>query len=234
MLLSIIIPMYNERPTIESALQRVFEAPLPQGVTREVIVVDDGSTDGGFPRETEAKYAGLKVLRHQRNRGKGAAIRTALSAVAGEVVLIQDADLEYDPAEYPKLLAPIVAGKADVVYGSRFFTDGQRRIHLYKHYLGNRFLTVMSNLLSNLNMTDMETGYKVFRTEAIRKLTLREDRFGFEPEVTQKIARQRVRIYEVGISYHGRDFEEGKKIRPLKDGMRALWCILKYGLLRVV
>ncbi len=229
-LLSILIPLYNESATIGDVLERVFNAPLPAGVRREVIVIDDGSTDGGIPDIEKEKHPDLVLRGHGKNRGKGASIRTGLVAAQGDIVLIQDADLEYDPGEYTILIQPILQGKADVVYGSRLVTGSCRRVHLYRHFLANRFLTMVSNWFSNYNLSDMETCYKVFRTDMLTRITLKENRFGFEPEVTQKIARQHARVYEVGISYHGRDFNEGKKIRPYKDGLRALYCIVKYGL----
>jgi glycosyltransferase involved in cell wall biosynthesis len=170
-----------------------------------------------------------RVLYHERNRGKGAAIRSGLEHVTGDIVIIQDADLEYDPHEYPKLIGPIVEGKADVVYGSRFTGEGPHRVHLFWHYVGNRILTLLSNVFTNLNLTDMETCYKVFRAEVIRSIRIRQNRFGIEPELTAKIARLRCRVYEVGISYYGRSYEEGKKI-GWKDGVKAIYCIVRYGL----
>lgn len=230
MKLTVIIPLYNESKTVLELLRRVKAAQLPENLEREIIIVDDGSTDGGITEEQKKRYPDVLYLSHKKNRGKGAAIRTALEKVTGDIVLIQDADLEYDPDEYGKLLKPILMGNADVVYGSRFVTSEYRRIHLFRHYLGNKFLTFVSNLFSNYNLSDMETCYKVFRTETIKKIRLRENRFGFEAEVTQKLARLKARMYEVGISYHGRDFDEGKKIRPIKDGLNALFCIIRYGL----
>ena len=170
------------------------------------------------------------MILQPENKGKGAALRRGFSAVSGDIVVIQDADLEYDPAEYPYLIEPILAKKADVVYGSRFITGDSRRIHLFRHYLGNKFLTFLSNIFSNYNLSDIETCYKVFKTDIIKKIKLRENRFGFEAEITQKLARLKARMYEVGISYHGRDFDEGKKIKPIKDGLWTLVCIVRYGL----
>jgi len=230
MKLSIIIPLFNEKETVIELINRVKSAPLPEGMQREIIIVDDGSTDGGVSEKEKETFPDIIFLKHERNRGKGAAIRTALQKVSGDIAIIQDADLEYDPNEYSSLLKPIVSGNADVVYGSRFITGSTRRIHLFRHYIGNRFLTFLSNLFSNYNLSDMETCYKVFKTNIIKKIKLRENRFGFEPEVTQKLARLKARMYEVGISYHGRDFEEGKKIKPFKDGLWALICIIRYGL----
>lgn len=228
MMLSVIIPVYNEQETVAALLQRVESVPLD----KEIIVIDDGSTDssGEILRQFSSK-PGVTVLRHECNRGKGAAVRTGLQYVTGDIVIIQDSDLEYDPQQYPKLIQPILEGKADVVYGSRFVTGEYRRVLYFWHMLGNTFLTFISNMLTNLNLTDMETCYKVFRREVLMKVKIEEDRFGFEPEITAKIARMNVRIYEVGISYSGRTYTEGKKI-GWKDGFSALWCILKYNVLK--
>jgi glycosyltransferase involved in cell wall biosynthesis len=229
MVLSVIIPVFNEAATIEEIVRRVGAVPL----AKEIIVVDDHSQDG--TREKLATLSGrcdnLKVVRHERNRGKGCAIRTGLGHVTGDMVIIQDADLEYNPAEYPRLVKPIVEGRADVVYGSRFIGGEEHRVLYYWHYVGNRFLTRLSNMLTNLNLTDMETCYKVFRADLIKGIRLEQDRFGFEPEITAKVARTGCRIYEVGISYSGRTYAEGKKI-GWKDGVQAIWCIVKYRLKR--
>ncbi len=226
--LSIVMPVYNEKETLLEILSAVEGAPAA-GLRKEIVLVDDFSADGTrtlLEKSVEGRE-GVRVLYHDRNRGKGAALRTGIARTTGDVVLIQDADLEYDPQEYPKLLAPILAGKADVVYGSRFAGGGAKRVLFFWHYVGNRFLTLFSNMFTNLNLSDMETCYKVFRGEVIRAIRIEEDRFGFEPEVTSKVARLRCRVYEVGIGYHGRTYEEGKKI-TWKDGLRAVWCILKY------
>ncbi|MBW2466554.1 MAG: glycosyltransferase family 2 protein [Deltaproteobacteria bacterium] len=223
--LSIVIPVYNERETIHDIIAAV-EATSHR---KEIIVVDDGSTDGTRDILKSMKQENLKVIMHDRNQGKGAALQTGFSHAAGDIIIIQDADLEYDPAEYPVLLKPILAGKADVVYGSRFAGHGAHRVLYFWHYAGNRFLTLLSNIFTNLNLTDMETCYKVFTKEALAGVQIREKRFGFEPEITAKMARKKLRIYEVPISYYGRTYEEGKKIN-WKDGVRALWCILKYNL----
>jgi glycosyltransferase involved in cell wall biosynthesis len=231
-LLSIVVPVYNEEPTIRELIEAVLAAPLPDGVDREVIVVDDCSTDGTL--QALAPFADnprVRVFKQPVNQGKGAALRAGFGEVRGEFTVVQDADLEYDPGEYPKLLAPVLAGKADVVYGSRFMGGQAHRVLFFWHYLGNRFLTLLSNAVTNLNLTDMETCYKLFRTDVLRRIELRENRFGFEPEVTAKVSRLNVRIYEVGISYWGRTYEEGKKIN-WRDGVEALLCIVKYGLLR--
>ncbi len=228
MKLSVVIPVYNERATILEIVNRVRALPLEL----EIIVVDDASTDGTrdiLKREIEPLVA--RVLYQDRNRGKGAAIRTGIAHATGDVTVIQDADLEYDPQDLLVLLRPIETDKADVVYGSRFASGKERRVLFFWHSLGNRFLTVLSNCFTNLNLTDMETCYKMFRTPLIQSIRLEQDRFGFEPEVTAKISRTRCRVYEVGISYSGRDYAEGKKI-GWKDGVQAIWCILKYGLLR--
>jgi len=229
MMLSIVIPCFNEKDLLPQVIPLVKSSPLAE---KEIILVDDGSTDGTaelirahFEKEVD------KVIYHPVNKGKGAAIRSGLSAVSGEIVLIQDADLEYDPAEYPKLIAPILEGKADVVFGSRFMGEGPHRVHMFWHYVGNRLLTLLSNMFSNLNLTDMETCYKVFRTEIIQSLQIEENGFGIEPEITVKIGKKRCRVYEVGISYYGRSYGEGKKI-SWKDGFKAVFVILKYGLLR--
>jgi glycosyltransferase involved in cell wall biosynthesis len=228
MMISVVIPVYNEKGTILELLRRVEAVEVP-GLSREIVLVDDFSTDGTrelLRKEVEAR-PGVRVLYHDRNRGKGAALRTGIATTAGDIVLIQDADLEYDPREYPKLLAPILDGRADVVYGSRFSGSEAKRVLFFWHSVGNRFLTTFSNMFTNLNLTDMETCYKVFRGDILRGIRIEEDRFGFEPEVTAKIARLRCRIYEVGIGYSGRTYAEGKKIN-WKDGVHALWCILKY------
>jgi glycosyltransferase involved in cell wall biosynthesis len=227
--LSVVIPCYNEAGTIAELLAAVQASPWRD---KEVIIVDDCSTDGSRA-VLQALPPGLfdKLVLHEKNAGKGAALRSGIAAATGDVVLIQDADLEYDPQEYPNLLAPIVAGEADVVYGSRFIGPGPHRVLYFWHRVGNGFLTLFSNMCTNLNLTDMETCYKVFRRELIQSLTIEENRFGFEPEITAKIAKRRCRIYEVGISYRGRTYEEGKKI-GWKDGVRAIYCILKYNLFR--
>jgi len=228
-LLSIVIPVYNEKDTIQRIVHAVESVPL-DNLEKEIIIVDDCSDDGTaelLKNISETKR--FRVMYHPVNRGKGAALRTGFSAATGNIILVQDADLEYDPREYPKLLKPILDGKADVVYGSRFVGSEEKRVLFFWHYIGNKFLTLLSNMLTNLNLTDMETCYKVFRREILEKIRIEEDRFGFEPEVTAKIARQKCRIYEVGISYSGRTYEEGKKIH-WKDGISALRCILKYNL----
>jgi glycosyltransferase involved in cell wall biosynthesis len=229
MKLSIVIPVYNEEATIGTVVERVLAAPIGD-IEKELVIVDDCSRDG-----TRAKLDALrsnpaiKVLLQSHNQGKGAALRAGFKAATGDMVIIQDADLEYDPSEYPKLIGPIVDGRADVVFGSRFIGGETHRVLYFWHSVGNRFLTLLSNALTNLNLTDMEVCYKVFRREVLEKITIEEDRFGFEPEITAKVARLRCRVYEVGISYSGRTYEEGKKI-GWKDGVRALWCILKYNL----
>ncbi|MGH7120956.1 MAG: glycosyltransferase family 2 protein [Acetobacteraceae bacterium] len=229
MLLSVVIPCYNERGTIGAVLAAVRAAPPAD---KEIIVVDDCSRDGTreFLQAEGGKLAD-QVLFHEVNRGKGAALRTGLRAAEGEIVLIQDADLEYDPADYPALMQPILDDKADVVFGSRFQGGRPHRVLYFWHRVGNGLLTVASNVFTNLNLTDMETCYKVFRRQIIRAITIEEDRFGFEPEITAKVAASGCRVFEVGISYNGRTYEQGKKI-GWKDGVRALWCIVKYNLFR--
>jgi glycosyltransferase involved in cell wall biosynthesis len=227
MLLSVVIPCFNEIHTIRQLLDRVRGARLPDGMERELIVVDDCSTDGTSDLLRAEKSPNVKVHFHKKNRGKGAALRTGFLHASGDIVVVQDADLEYNPDEYAKLLKPILDGRADVVFGSRFCTTDERRVLYYFHFLGNRFLTFASNIFTNLNLTDMETCYKMFRREILDKITIRESRFGFEPEITAKVAKLKCRIYEVGISYSGRTYEDGKKI-GIRDGFRAVWCIVKY------
>lgn len=228
MKLSVVIPVFNEISTIRELLEEVIKVPLE--LEKEIICVNDCSTDGtadlldGFVDEL-----GIRVLHHKVNQGKGAALRTGFEAATGDIVIIQDADLEYDPNEYEKLIEPIIKGKADVVYGSRFAGGESHRVLYYWHSVGNKFLTLLSNMMTNLNLTDMEVCYKVFRREIISQITVCENRFGFEPEITAKVARLGCRIYEVGISYSGRTYSEGKKI-GWRDGFRAIWCILKYNL----
>ncbi len=227
MKLSVVMPCYNEKGTIEQILERVAATPYE----KEIIVVDDGSKDGtrDLLRQLEPKY-GLKLIFHEQNKGKGGALATGFKAATGDVVLIQDADLEYDPADYPALLKPIEEGKADVVFGSRFLA-GTHRCHLFWHYVGNKFLTFVSNVFTNLNLTDMETCYKVFRADVAKKIDIESQRFGVEPELTAKVAKLKCRVYEVPVSYYGRDYASGKKIRP-SDAFEALWVIVKYNLFR--
>jgi glycosyltransferase involved in cell wall biosynthesis len=227
MKLSVVIPVYNEKDTIVDIHDRVRAVPIE----KEIILVDDCSTDGTREILHGMEDDTTKVIFHKRNMGKGAALRTGFQNATGDIVIIQDADLEYDPGQYPKLIQPILEGKADVVYGSRFVTGDYRRVLFYWHMLGNKFLTLLSNMLTNLNLTDMETCYKVFRREVLQRITIEEDRFGFEPEITAKVAKLKVRIYETGISYSGRTYEEGKKI-GWRDGIRAIYCIIKYNLFR--
>lgn len=229
MKLSIIIPCYNEEGTIREIIDAVRAAPVAE---KEIIVVDDFSTDS--TRDIlRAEIAPVvdRIIYHESNRGKGAALRSGMREATGDIVIVQDADLEYDPQEYPVIIEPILSGKADVVFGSRFMGSGPHRVHYYWHYIGNTFLTMLSNMMTNLNMTDMEACYKAFRREILRSVDIEEERFGFEPEITAKMAKLGVRIYEVGISYHGRSYSEGKKI-GWKDGLRALYCIIKYNLFR--
>jgi glycosyltransferase involved in cell wall biosynthesis len=224
MKLSVVMPVFNEVRTIEEIVARVQSAPFE----KEIIVVDDYSTDGTVDllRKINTQSENIKVLYHDRNRGKGAALRTGFTHVSVDIVIIQDADLEYDPREYPQILEPILDGRADVVYGSRFI-GGPHRVMFFWHYMGNQFLTLLSNMMSNLNLTDMETCYKAFRKEVLKDLTLKSDRFGFEPEFTLKVAKRKFRIYEVPISYSGRTYEEGKKIN-WKDGVAAIIAIMRY------
>lgn len=228
MKLSVVIPVYNERTTIEEIVRRVQKVDLE----KEIIIVDDCSTDGTkeILREIEKQYSGaVIILYHSQNKGKGAALRTGFGAVTGDIVVVQDADLEYNPQEYQKLLKPILDGRADVVFGSRFLGSEEHRVLFFWHYVGNKMLTLLANVFANLNLTDMETCYKMFRTDVLKKIRIEEDRFGFEPEITAKVAQLGCRVYEVGISYSGRDYTQGKKI-GWHDGVHALWCILKYNL----
>jgi glycosyltransferase involved in cell wall biosynthesis len=225
MKLSVMIPVYNEEGTILQIIERVKKAPFD----KEIIVVDDGSGDrtGDLLQQNRGEVI---LLAHERNRGKGASIRTAIPYVTGDVVVIQDADLEYDPSEYPRLISPILEGKADVVYGSRFF-GGAHRVLYFWHALGNWFITNLSNAFTNLNLSDMETGYKVFRAEVLKRINIKSNRFGFEPEITAKVAKMGCRIFEVPISYWGRDYSEGKKIK-WKDGLAAVYWILRFNLFK--
>lgn len=228
MKLSIVIPCYNEVRSIRTLVERVRAAPV---LHKEIIIVDDCSIDGtkDILRLDLAPLVD-RVIYHEVNQGKGAALRTGFAAATGDIVIVQDADLEYDPAEYPRLLAPILGGRADVVYGSRFAGGDAHRVVYFWHMVGNKFLTLLSNMFTNLNLTDMETCYKVFKREVLQKITIEENRFGFEPEITAKVARLDAVIYEVGISYHGRTYKEGKKI-TWRDGIRALYSIVKYNAL---
>ncbi len=234
MKISILVPLYNEEEFVATLLEQVIAAPLPEGFEREIIVADDGSQDASV-QEVEAvaeKYPGvIRLLKTTRNQGKGAALRRAIAEATGEFSIIQDADLEYNPHEYGKLLGPLIEGRADAVFGSRFMSSGERRVLYFWHSLANHLLTAMCNIFADLNLTDMETCYKAFRTSLLQSIPIRSQRFGFEPEITIKLAKRQARIYETPISYNGRTYEEGKKI-GLKDAFEAFWVILKTALSR--
>ena len=227
MKLSVVMPVYNEQATLREVVSRVLAVPLEV----ELICVDDGSQDGSreILAELQIDHPQIRVMLQPKNMGKGAALRCGIQEATGDFIIIQDADLEYDPSDYPALLGPLIEDKADVVYGSRFLGSGPHRVLYFWHSVGNSILTLISNALTNMNMTDMETCYKVFRREILQSIPIEEDRFGFEPEITVKISKRRLRVYEVGIGYWGRTYEEGKKI-GWRDGFRALWCLLKYSL----
>ncbi|MCS6990421.1 MAG: glycosyltransferase family 2 protein [Chitinophagales bacterium] len=230
--LSILIPVFNEEATITEVLRRVGQSELPDGIEKQIIVIDDCSSDKTYflAKQYAEGREDMLVLRHEVNKGKGAALHTGIRHATGDFIVIQDADLEYDPSEYSKLLRPILDGLADVVYGSRFMGSDPHRLLLFWHYVGNKLLTLLCNMFTNLNMTDMETCYKMFKSDVLKSLRLREQRFGFEPEVTIKMARiPGIRVYEVGISYYGRTYREGKKI-GWRDGFHAIYCILRYGI----
>ncbi|MFC1567086.1 glycosyltransferase family 2 protein [bacterium] len=228
MKLSIVIPVYNEENRIQDAIHEVLNAAYPEN--KELIIVNDGSTDKTLEKlEMFKDNPNIKIINQPKNMGKGAALRTGFENVTGDIAIIQDSDLEYTPSDYPKLLEPIIKEQADVVYGSRFLGGGAHRVLYFWHYLGNKFLTLLSNMFTNFNLTDMEVCYKVFKKEVLQKLKLKQNRFGFEPEVTAKIAKLKCRVYEVPISYYGRSYEEGKKI-GLKDAIKAFYCIVRYGL----
>jgi len=236
--LSIVIPVFNEQATVCELLDRVAACPLPEAIgTAEIVVVDDGSIDGSWrlveeyrpPERADGVSIELNRIRHERNRGKGAALRTGFASSRGQIVLVQDADLEYDPEDYPVLLEPILSDRADVVYGSRF-VGGPHRVLFFWHYVGNKLLTVISNMFTDLNLTDMETCYKAFTRAVLDNILLTSNTFGFEPEVTARVAQLQCRIYEVAVSYHGRTYQEGKKV-GWRDGFEAIWCILKFNLL---
>lgn len=227
--LSVVIPVYNEVKTLEQIIERVEKVQLPRGGKKEIILVDDGSSDGTHDLYPALKDRVAKVIMHKKNRGKGAAIRTGFRHATGDYVIIQDADLEYSPNEFIPLLNPLLEDKADVVYGSRFLGAQEHRVLYFWHRVGNGVLTTLSNMFTDLNLSDMETCYKMFRRTILEGVEIEEDRFGFEPEITAKLARKRARFYEIGITYDGRTYEEGKKI-GMKDGFRALYCIVKYSL----
>jgi len=227
--LSVVIPVFNEAATLRQIVQRIQALDI----STEILIVDDGSTDGSdrIADELARQFENVQLLTHRRNFGKGRALRTGISHATGEYVIVQDADLEYDPNDYGKLLRPLMGGRADAVFGSRFLAGSEHRVLYFRHYLGNRFLTFLSNLTTDLNLTDMESCYKAFRRDLLQSIELEEDRFGIEPEITSKVAKAGARVYEVGISYHGRTYAEGKKIRA-RDGVWAIWCIVKYALRR--
>ena len=228
MKISVVMPVFNEAGTIREIIKKIEDVDLE----KEIIIVDDCSTDGTRDiLKALERNPGIRVFCHEKNMGKGAALRTGFKHASGDIVIIQDADLEYNPQEYHRLIKPILDGRADVVYGSRFVTTEERRVLFFWHYLGNSFITFLSNMFTNLNLTDIETCYKVFKSDVIHSITIEENRFGFEPEITAKIAKKRYHIYEIGISYSGRDYSEGKKI-GWKDGIRAIWCIFKYNLIK--